>query len=127
MTRKNRSQRSLDWERRTSRRVMLALGSGLALALLLSFFMDEMGFPKYLRMLRHAQQLEQEIKALQQSTGELRTEISRIQYDPARMEELARERLGYVRKGETVYQIVPPRDANDQAPEPLPEQPRDSK
>jgi cell division protein FtsB len=127
MTRKNRSQRSLDWERRTGRRVMLALGSGLALALLLSFFMDEMGFPKYLRMLRHAQQLEQEIKTLEQSNGELRTEISRIQHDPVRMEELARERLGYVRKGETVYQIVPPRDATDQTQEPLLEQPHDTR
>lgn len=107
MTRKNRSQRSLDWEQRTSRWVMLVLGGSLAVALLFSFFMDEMGLPKYLRMLRHAQQLEQEIKDLQQSNSELRTEISRIQHDPVRMEELARERLGYVRKGETVYQLVP--------------------
>jgi cell division protein FtsB len=127
MTRKNRSQRALDWERRTSRRVMLALGGGLALALLLSFFMDEMGFPKYLRMLRHARQLEQEITTLQQSNTELQTEISRLQYDPVRMEELARERLGYVRKGETVYQIVPPRDMADQTAEPITERSTDPK
>jgi cell division protein FtsB len=107
LTRKNRSQRSLDRERRTSRTVLLAVGSGLVLVLLASFFFDEMGLPRYLGMLRHAQQLEQEIKDLQQVNEELRSEMARAQRDPARMEQLARERLGYVRKGETVYQLVP--------------------
>jgi cell division protein FtsB len=76
--------------------------------LIASFFIDDMGLPRYVSMLKHARQLEQEIKGLQESNSELRNEISRVQHDPARMEELARERLGYVRKGETVYQLVQP-------------------
>jgi cell division protein FtsB len=104
MTRKNRSDRS----RRTFRSVYLAVGSGIVLVLLASFFIDDMGLPRYFSMLKHARQLEQEIKDLQQTNSELRSEISRVQRDPARMEELAREQLGYVRKGETVYQLVPP-------------------
>jgi cell division protein FtsB len=108
MTRKNRSQRSLDRERRTSRTVLLAIGGGLVLVLLASLFLDEMGLPRYLSMLRHAQRLEQEIKDLQQVNEELRAEMARAQRDPVRLEQLARERLGYVRKGETVYQLVPP-------------------
>ena len=39
----------------------------------------------------------------------LRGDIDRLEHDPARIEQLARERLGYVRKGETVYQLVPDR------------------
>ena len=39
--------------------------------------------------------------------GALRGEIARLQHDPAKIEQLARERLGYVRKGETVYQLSP--------------------
>jgi cell division protein FtsB len=104
MTRKNRSDRS----RRAFRNVFLTVGWGLVLVLLASFFLDDMGLPRYFNMLKHARHLEQEIKDLQQTNSELRTEISRVQRDPARMEELARERLGYVRKGETVYQLVPP-------------------
>ena len=57
-------------------------------------------------MLRHAQTLEEEIRELERMSAELQTEIHRVQHDPARIEELARERLGFVREGETVYQIV---------------------
>jgi cell division protein FtsB len=65
-----------------------------------------MGLFKYLQMRNHARQLEQELKDLERTNGELRTDIRRTQSDPARIEELARERLGFVRPGETVYQIV---------------------
>jgi cell division protein FtsB len=86
----------------------LAIGTGTIVVLIASFFIDDMGLPRYVSMLKHARQLEQEIKDLQESNTELRNEVSRIQHDPARVEELARERLGYVRKGETVYQLVQP-------------------
>jgi cell division protein FtsB len=55
----------------------------------------------------HAQGLEHEIQDLQMATTLLRGEIDRLEHDPTRIEQLARERLGYVRKGETVYQMVP--------------------
>jgi len=71
-----------------------------------SFFFDEMGVPKYFEMRRHAQQLEQDIHELERTNAGLRTDIHQVLYDPARIEELARERLGFVRKGETVYQLV---------------------
>jgi cell division protein FtsB len=58
-------------------------------------------------MQKHARGLELDIKELEQTNGDLRVEVRRIQHDPARIEELARERLGFVKKGETVYQLVP--------------------
>ena len=53
------------------------------------------------------QQLERDLQELQRATIGLRGEIDRLEHDPSRLEQLARERLGYVRKGETVYQVVP--------------------
>jgi cell division protein FtsB len=75
--------------------------------LTISLFFDEMGVRRYIAMQKHARELELDIKELEQTNGDLRTEVKRIQHDPARIEELARERLGFVKKGETVYQLVP--------------------
>lgn len=82
------------------------IGLVFGIVLLFSFFFDEMGVLKYFEMRKHVQQLEQDIRTLERTNGGLRTEIHEVQHDPARIEELARERLGFVRKGETVYQIV---------------------
>ena len=104
MTRRNRS-RSPQHRRVVARRILL-IGFVFGIVLLGSFFFDEMGVPKYFEMRRYAQQLEQDIRELERTNGGLRTDIHQVQHDPARIEELARERLGFVRKGETVYQLV---------------------
>ncbi|MGH7168523.1 MAG: FtsB family cell division protein [Nitrospiraceae bacterium] len=106
MTRRNRSHNALDRRWWTSRGITLIVGLAIGTVLVVSFFFDEMGVPKYLGMLRHAQQLEGDIRDLERTNAELQTEIHRVQHDPERIEELARERLGFVREGETVYQIV---------------------
>ncbi len=67
----------------------------------------EMGIPRYMHLREHAEQLDQELADLQRLNGELRADLDRVQYDSTRIEELARERLGYVRRGETVYQMAP--------------------
>jgi cell division protein FtsB len=86
--------------------VAVLAGGAFAITLAVAFFFGDMGLFKYLQMRDHARQLEQELKDLERTNGELRTDIRRAQSDPARIEELARERLGFVRPGETVYQIV---------------------
>ena len=106
MTRRNQSRTVLERRERASRGLILVVGLVVGLMLAFSFFFDERGVPKYLEMLTRAEHLEGEVKELQRTNTELRTEIARVQHDPARIEELARERLGFVRKGETVYQIV---------------------
>jgi cell division protein FtsB len=97
--------------------LVAAKWAGLSALLLMagSLLFGEMGVPRYLGMRDHAQQLERELAQLQRLNGELRMDIDRVQYDPIRIEELARERLGYVRKGETVYQLAPVREP-DQSP-----------
>jgi cell division protein FtsB len=93
--------------RQTSKRIALVVGGIFAVALTVSLFFDEMGVRRYIAMQKHARELELDIKELEQTNGDLRVEVRRIQHDPARIEELARERLGFVKKGETVYQLVP--------------------
>ena len=107
MTRRNRSQQSVQRIRQTAKRVALVVGGIFAVALTVSLFFDEMGVRRYIAMQKHARELELDIKELEQMNGDLRIEVRRIQHDPARIEELARERLGFVKKGETVYQLVP--------------------
>ncbi|HEY6084700.1 MAG TPA: septum formation initiator family protein [Nitrospira sp.] len=102
----NRGRHWLDWQRRM---VIGAhyIGMGVCVLLLAALCFGEMGLPRYFLMRDHAQQLESDIQELQRSTRALRTDIDRLEHDPFRIEQLARERLGYVRKGETVYQLVP--------------------
>lgn len=107
MNRRNRTHRSVRRMNRTVTRVALVIGLIVVVALGMSFFFDEMGVRKYLAMQRHARELEADIRLLERTNSDLRLELTRIQHDPLRMEELARERLGFVRKGETVYQLVP--------------------
>jgi cell division protein FtsB len=107
MTRRNRSHQSVQRVRKTGKGLAVAIGGLFVVALTVSFFFDEMGVRRYVAMQKHARELESDIKELELTNGDLRIEVKRIQHDPARIEELARERLGFVRKGETVYQLVP--------------------
>lgn len=113
MTRRNHSRTVLERRERASRGLAVLVGFVVGGGLIVSFFFDEMGIPKYLDMLKRAERLEAEIKDLQKTNADLRTDIARAQRDPVRIEELARERLGFVRKGETVYQIIEDSPARD--------------
>ena len=106
MSRRNRSHNVVDRRRRTSRGVLIVTGGAIAALLIVSFFFDEMGVRTYVAMRQHAHALEQDILDLEHANAELRRDIHRVQHDPVRIEELARQQLGFVRKGETVYQIV---------------------
>jgi len=96
----------LDWQRKLYS-VGKWTGLGLVILMLGALLFGEMGFSRYLQLRDHAEQLDQELTDLQRLNNELRADLDRVQYDPSRIEELARERLGYVRKGETVYQLAP--------------------
>ncbi len=87
--------------------VAQVLGVGACVWLLVALFFGEMGLPRYLSMRNHASHLESELTALRGENASLWGDIARLQYDPAKIEQLAREQLGYVRKGETVYQLSP--------------------
>jgi cell division protein FtsB len=86
----NRGRDWLDWQRKLCSAGKW-VGFGALVLMMGTLLFGEMGISRYLQRLNSA----------------LRTDLDRVQYDTTRIEELARERLGYVRKGETVYQLAP--------------------
>ena len=111
----NRGRQWLDWQRRMITGAHY-IGAGACLLLLLALCFGEMGLPRYFSMRDHAQQLELDIQELQRTAKALRGDIDRLEHDPSTVEQLARERLGYVRKGETVYQLIP--ESSQERPRP---------
>lgn len=104
-TKRNRRRRRLP-RRRPTRGGLALIGLIVGGFVLATVFFDDMGLKRYLAMRQQAEELEREIFVLERSNKDLREEIIRVQRDPARIEELARERLGFVRDGETVYKVV---------------------
>ena len=104
-TKRNRRRRTLT-KKRPSRGGLVVLGLVIGGFVVATVFFDDMGLMRYLAMRQQAETLERQISVLEQSNEELREEIIKVQRDPARIEELARERLGFVRDGETVYKTV---------------------
>ncbi len=109
MIKQNRGRQWLDWRRRMIR-VAQIIGLAACAWLLIALFVGEMGLPRYIGMRNHATELEHELADLRLETDALRDEVLQLRKDPAKIERLARERLGYVRKGETVYQVSPDSD-----------------
>ena len=73
-----------------------------------TMFFNSDGLPLYFQMRETRQYLAEQIKQLEAINAAAQEDITRIQRDPQRLEELARNRLGMVRQGEVVYQFVEP-------------------
>ena len=102
----NRGRQWLKWRQRVLI-VVQVIGAAGCVGLFVALFFGEMGLMRYLSMRGHAKNLEQELSALRRENAILQRDITHLQHDPAKIEQLAREQLGYVRKGETVYQLAP--------------------
>ena len=102
----NRGRQWLKWRQRVLI-IMQVIGTGGCVWLFVALFLGEMGLTRYLSMRDHARNLEQELSALRRENATLQQDITRLQHDPAKIEQFAREHLCYVRKGETVYQLAP--------------------
>jgi cell division protein FtsB len=73
-----------------------------------TMFFNSDGLPLYFHMRETRQHLTEQIQQLQDINASIEEDLIRIQRDPQRLEELARNRLGMVRQGEVVYQFVEP-------------------
>jgi cell division protein FtsB len=60
------------------------------------------------RMRRHILGLDDQVRKEEEAGKQLRAAIDALRYDPKAVERLARERLGYVKPGETVIRFEPP-------------------
>ncbi len=87
------------------RRLLLAGTLALALtALLISGGHDVV---RVWQMKREVEAMERELQRLRSETERLTRTVDRLREDPAQIEKLAREELGYVKKGEKVLKFPP--------------------
>lgn len=70
----------------------------------------------YLQQRAELEQLQAEVEAIQNQNADLEAELARWS-DPNFVAAQARERLGYVRPGETPYRVVDPEVVSERAPE----------
>lgn len=81
---------------------MLVVG----IAVLLAWLLEGAEITQYMRMADELAKMNHEIAQLEEANAALEKEIYLVKHDPFTLEKLARERLGYVKEGEIVYQMV---------------------
>ena len=79
----------------------------LVLALVVGSLFGDRGFLQLVRQQQRAEEMAREIEELRAENGRLAAEIVALRSDPRAIERLAREELGLVRPGETVFLIRP--------------------
>ncbi len=89
-----------------SRPAQYAVALGIGIALSMVWMLEGTGVPHYWKMTQELEQTKEDIAELERENAALLEEIRLVESDPFTLEQLARERLGYVREGETVYQVV---------------------
>ena len=79
----------------------------IALALVLSFVvcLSENGIVEYFRLKSRIRTMEASIKRLQGENAVLQGEIERLLKDDRYLEDVARQKFGFIREGEKVYRI----------------------
>ena len=85
------------------KRILIAASVLLAIYLLTSSIMGEMGLVKYYRMKAQYNTLTEEISTLKQDNARLVRDVRALRTDPACIERIARDKLGLARQGEIVY------------------------
>jgi cell division protein FtsB len=91
----------------------------LGLALLVLGIHDVFGAHGYLAMRRSEKQIEQlygQIEKLNHENQSLAEQVNALKTDPKAIEKIAREDMGLVRPGETIFKLPPP--ATDKSAQP---------
>ncbi len=107
MARWNRSKHTVERNRKLHRRIIWGIGAVVSFYLLVPLLVGDMGLGKYFELRRTHHQLQEEIQCVSDENQKINDEIHALRSDSARIEQLARERLGLVRPGEAVYQFQP--------------------
>jgi cell division protein FtsB len=102
---RKRNYTKVDRGYRAARRkkVLIFAGAVLAVYLLASFVLGEMGLVKYYRMKSQFGSLTDVISTLKKDNTKLSRDVQALKTDPARIERIARDKLGLARPGEIVY------------------------
>jgi cell division protein FtsB len=89
----------------TVRRKLLAVAAVLAGVLSLASVADARGFRRYLSLRQDVEALQERNRALAGQNEALLREINALRKDPAALERVVREELGYVKPGEIVFHL----------------------
>ncbi len=98
------------WRRR------LRLVGLLALLLAILSAVGDRGVIRLYQLVRTRGDLSREINRLKEVNGQLAEEVRSLREDPSRIEEMARDELGLVRPGDTVYDFRGSREATGGRP-----------
>ncbi len=89
------------------RRGQLLVTGAVALAVAALLLYGSSGLVQVWQMKREVEGLERELHRLRLDTERFTSTVDRLREDPAQIEKLAREELGYVKKGEKVLKFPP--------------------
>jgi cell division protein FtsB len=89
----------------TARKKILAVAAVLAGALCLASVADARGFRRYRSLRQDVESLQERNRTLSEQNEVLLREISALRKDPAALERVVREELGYVKPGEIVFHL----------------------
>ena len=75
------------------------------LAFLFVVLFSEHGFLDYIKLKRQIRAINHSIGKLETENVQLKAQVDRLQKDDQYLEELARQKFGFIREGEKVYRI----------------------
>lgn len=98
------------------RRPWALLGAFLILLMGAAFLTQVVPYGQIVDSKREVAEAQQQLNALQEENAALQDDVDAL-YTETEIEKLAREKLGYVRPGETAYVVLDPPGTDDPAPE----------
>ena len=100
---RNRVRAQVRAERKKRRALFSALLGVLLAYLLANFFLGDMGYLSYRRLVGVRERLREEVREIEARNETLRAEIEALKSDPETIEKHAREDLGLGRKDELIF------------------------
>jgi len=81
------------------------VATAVLILLALFFLSGPRGTSRYIKVWRHKETLQEEIRQLKTKKARMDSQRTRLQNDPAYIEKIAREEYNMKKKGETIYKI----------------------
>ena len=108
---------TLSWQDARFRRALLMVLVLLALALTVHEIFGERGYFALRRRRQELQNLQQQVKQLQDENQKLEQQIKALKSDPKAIEKVAREQMKLAKPGEIIY-VLPEKGPEPEAPAP---------
>jgi len=101
----NLSRQQIESARKKRKKMFYGATTFIFVYLLFLILFGEMSFPHYLSMRKVYQQMRSEIAQLKSENSILKSQSDALRSSPEQIENLAREELGFAKKGEIIYEF----------------------